>query len=159
MKSTKWSFVLVAAMLLGIGIAFVHAQEDEQVIVYRQRLMKGHGASMGSIGDIMKYQLPVGTAHVAMHAKAIAEYAAMIPGAFEKKSPMGMTDAKPEVWDHWDDFVMKAKALEDAAGTLASAAEGGDMAKVMPAIKGLGDSCRGCHNEYRKPEEERFERK
>lgn len=158
MKSRKWSLVLVAAMLLGIGIAFVHAQEDEQVIVYRQRLMKGHGASMGSIGDIMKYKLPVGTAHVAMHAKALTEYAGMIPEAFEKKSPMGLTDAKPEVWDDWDDFVMKANTLQEAAGKLATAAESGEMAQVMPALKGVGDACRGCHNVYRKPEEERFER-
>jgi len=158
MKSRKLALFLVALLLLGAGTALVQAQGDEEIIVYRQRLMKGHVASMGSIGDIMKFKLAVGTDHVAVHAKNISEYAKLIPAAFEKDISAGKTDAKAEVWTNWDDFVTKANTLSTAAATLSTAAAGGDMAKVMPALKGVGDACRGCHNDYRKPEEERFPR-
>ena len=159
MKLRKLSSALVVLVALGLGLTIVHAQEDETPeIDYRQKLMKGHGAAMGSIGDYLKYKLTYGSNHVATHAKNISEYAKLIPDAFEKKITDGKTDAKPEVWDNWDDFVAKANALNVAATELAAAAAGGDMRAMMPNVKALGEACRGCHNEYRQPEEDRFER-
>lgn len=160
MTQRKWLIALVALLVLGIGFTFVEAQEDDDapVIAYRQRLMKGHGASMGSIGDFLKFKLPYGSNHVVVHAKNIAEYATLIPAAFEEKITEGNTDAKPEVWDNWEDFVAKANALNVAAAELSTLAAGGDMRAMMPGVKALGDSCRNCHNDYRKPEEERYPR-
>jgi len=155
----KLSLLLIVVIGLALGLTLVHAQEDEAPeIGYRQRLMKGHGASMGSIGDVMKYKLPNASAHVAVHAKNISEYSSLIPDAFKKDISAGKTDAKPEVWQNWEDFVAKANAVHVAASELAAAADGGDMRAMMPGVKALGDACRGCHNEYRKPEEERFPR-
>lgn len=160
MTLRNWLIAPAALLVLSIGFTFVEAQEGDEApeVVYRQRLMKGHGASMGSIGDFLKYKLPYGSNHVAVHAKNISEYATLIPAAFEKKITEGKTDAKPEVWDNWDDFVAKANALNVAATELSAAAGGGDMRAMMPGVKALGDACRNCHNEYRKPEEERFAR-
>jgi len=161
LRLQKRSFVLfglVALVALGLGLAQA-ADGDAPVLQYRQKLMKAQGASMGSIGDILKYKLPYGSKHIAAHAKNISEFAKLIPDAFEKKIATGFTDAKPEVWQNWDDFVAKAKVLEDAGAKLAAAADGGDMKALMPHVKALGNACKGCHTEYRKPEEERFERK
>lgn len=151
--------VLVVLALGAVALTLSAQDEPAPALQYRQKLMQGHRASMGSIGDIMKHKLPVGMKHVAGHATALSNYAALIPGAFEEKVSEGLTDAKPEVWQNWNDFLAKASNLEQAAKTLASAAEGGDMQAVMGGLKGVGDACRGCHDNYRKPEEERFERK
>ena len=125
MKLRKLSSALVVFFALGLGLAFVQAQEEETPeIDYRQKLMKGQGASMGSIGDILKYKLPGGSAHVATHAKNISEYAMLIADAFKEEIAAGKTDAKPEVWQNWDDFVAKANALNVAGTELAAAAAG-----------------------------------
>ena len=159
MNLRKCSFALVALVAIGFGLALVQAQEEENPeIGYRQRLMKGQGASMGSIGDIMKYRMPNAGKHVEAHAKNIANYSSLIVEAFEKELTEGKTDAKPGIWQNWDDFVAKANALNAAGNDLAMAAAGGDTRAMMPKVKALGDACRGCHNEYRKPEEERFPR-
>ena len=159
MKLRKLSPAIVALVVLGLGLVLVQAQEEETPeIDYRQKLMKGQGASMGSIGDILKYKLPGGSAHVATHAKNISEYATLIADAFKEEIAAGKTDAKPELWQNWDDFVAKANALNVAGTELAAAAAGGDTRAMMPGVKALGEACRGCHNEYRKPEEERFPR-
>ena len=156
MKSRKLSLALL--VLFGLGLALVQAQDDDApVLAYRQRLMKGQGAGMGSIGDILKYKLPY-SADIKTHASNISAYAKMIPGAFEKNIAMGKTDAQAVVWENWDDFTAKAKALEDAAAKLAASAESGEMRAMMPNVKALGEACRGCHDTYRKPKEERFER-
>lgn len=152
-------WMLLVVFSVGVAIAFAQAQDEEEpVLVYRQKLMAGQRASMGAIGDILKYKLPYSTSHIAVHAKNIHEFATLIPDAFEKEMAEGRTDAKPEVWSNWDDFLAKAKTLSEASAKLAETAEGGDMRAVMQSVQGLGNACRGCHNEYRKPEEERFER-
>lgn len=160
MKLRKLTIVmLVALVALAFGFALVQAQDEENPeLGYRQRLMKGHGASMGSIGDVLKYKLPNASTHVAVHANNISHYATLIPDAFEKEITAGKTDAKAEAWQNWDDFVAKANTLNEAGATLAASAEGGDMRAMMANVKALGEACRGCHNEYRKPEEERFAR-
>lgn len=160
MTRRKLSLALVVLLLIGVGLVVVEAQEDENApyLDYRQRLMKGQGASMGSIGDYLKNRLDYGSEHIATHASNIAGYAKLIPDAFEKEITQGKTDAKPEVWSNWDDFVSKANALESAANELASAASGGNLQAMMPKVQALGDACGSCHDVYRKPQEERFPR-
>lgn len=151
---------LIAALLVGSGFAVVQAQDDENqpILDYRQRVMGSIRGSMANIGDMLKYKMPYSSQHFQTHAKNISDYAKLLPDAFEKKIAEGRTDAKPAIWNNWDDFVSKANALSDAAAALATAAEGGDARAMMPQVSELGNACRNCHNEYRKPEEERFPR-
>lgn len=154
------------AWLIGIvltsfgGLVLVEAQDDDAPLAeYRQRLMTGMRAGMASIGDILKYKMPYSSDHFVIHAKNIGAYSELIPDAFKKELTAGATDAKPEIWENWDDFVAKAQALGEESAKLAAAAEAGDTAALMPQVKALGDACRGCHNVYRKPEEESYKRK
>jgi cytochrome c556 len=163
-RSTSISRKLVLVATLGfcmaLGFSLLEAQDDDQPLVeYRQKLMTGQRASMASIGDILKYKLPYSTNHIAIHAKNISEYAKLIPDAFKKQITAGATDAKPEIWQNWADFTAKAKAVEEASAKLSSVAATGDMKAILPEVKALGDSCKGCHNSYRKPEEESYKRK
>lgn len=152
--------LLLVSLVLVAGLAPVQAQEDDQPLIeYRQKLMAGQRASMGSIADMMKFKLPFSAQHFAVHARNISEYAKLIPESFEKSVTAGPTDSKPEIWQNWDDFVAKANALSEASAQFAeAAAAGGEGAALMPHVKAVGDACRACHNDYRKPEEESFKR-
>ena len=70
----------------------------------------------------------------------------------------GATDSKPEIWQNWEDFLSKAKALGEASNKLSEVAQGGDLKATMIQFRAVGDTCRGCHNDYRKPEEESYKR-
>ena len=115
---------LAVALVLGLCSTLV-AQEDANLIEYRQRLMAGHGASMGSIGDYMKYKMTYSTDQIVVHAKAIHEYSKLIEETFKKDLSAGATDAKAEIWGNWDDFVAKANAVTEASAALVKAAESG----------------------------------
>jgi cytochrome c556 len=163
-RSTSQSRQLILFSTFGfclvLGFSLLEAQEDDQPFVeYRQNLMSGQGASMAAIGDILKYKLPYSTNHIAIYAKNISEYTTLIPDAFKKPITAGATDAKPEIWQNWDDFTAKAKAVEEASAKLSAVAATGDMKAIMPAVKALGDSCKACHNSYRKPKEESYKQK
>ena len=162
MKSlrSRLALFVLTAFVLGSGLAQLSAQSSEEnLVAYRQRLMTAHGASMGSIGDVLKFKLDYGSKHIAIHAKNISEYAKLIPDAFKTEITAGATDAKPEIWKNWDEFTAKAKTLETEAAKLATVAASGEMSAMMPQVKATGDSCRGCHDVYRKPKEESYKSK
>jgi cytochrome c556 len=150
-------------LFAGLGLSFTAATGQEEdpnkpVLEYRQRLMTGQRASMASMGDILKFKMPYDASHFVVHSKNIGELATLIPDAFEKKITDGLTDAKPEVWAQWDDFVAKSKTLADESAKLQAAAATGDMKAILPQVTAVNNACRGCHDLYRKPEEERFKR-
>ncbi len=149
---------LAVAFLLGLCSTLV-AQEDANLVEYRQKLMSGQGASMGSIGDYMKYKLTYSTDQIVTHARNIHEYSKLIEETFKKDISAGATDAKTEIWGNWDDFVAKSKAVTEASAALVEAAESGDKSAMMPAVGKLGGACRSCHNTYRKPREESYKNK
>ena len=161
-KSSHWGRALnrsaLAMIVLAFVMAFAHAQDDgdENLVKYRQRLMSAHGAGMGNIGDILKFKLAHGADHIAQHARSIKQNSMMINEAFKPNKMGAPNDSKASIWDNWSDFETKAKALTTAADELATAADGGDMKAVMPKVQALGEACRGCHNEYRKPKEESY---
>lgn len=159
-KTRKLPLLSAVGACLLLGFSLVEAQNaDQPLIQYRQNLMSGQRASMASIGDILKNKLPYSTNHIAAHARNISEYAKLIPDAFKKQITAGATDAKPEIWQNWEDFTAKAKALEKASAKLSTVAASGDMKAIMPQVKALGDSCKACHDSYRKPKEESYKRK
>jgi cytochrome c556 len=162
-SSPPRSTVLAALALsagLGLSLSPASGQEDESkpVLEYRQRIMVGQRASMASMADILKFKMPYEASHFVVHAKNIGELSTLIPDAFKKKITEGLTDAKPEVWTSWDDFVAKSRALGEASAKLRAAAESGDLKAVMPEVTAVNNACRACHDSYRKPEEERFKR-
>lgn len=133
------------------------AQEDP-VITYRQKVMQSIGANIGAISDVLKHSLPY-QQNIEAHAAQINRAAALIPSAFEENVSEGLTDAKPVVWDEWEEFEEYAGDLESASAELAEVAADGDAAAIGAQVKKLGDACKQCHDEFRKPEEESYKKK
>jgi cytochrome c556 len=147
--------VAIAVLLLFASPTFADAEMDEAQIKYRQTLMGGVGANMGGIGAILKNQLSL-PGHVESHARQLAMSAKLVAAAFKADLSEGATDAKPEIWSDWAGFEKAIADFDAAANTLADAAASGDGAAIGPAVKGLGKSCGGCHDSYRKPKEESY---
>lgn len=150
-----WLVGLLGTALLLMAAGPVSAQSDAAFIQYRQKVMGSQGANMGAIGDILKNQLPL-TENIAAHAENIETGAGLIAAAFEKNISAGATDAKPEIWRNRDEFTDLARNTADKAAALAVAARSGDMSRIGPAVKALGDTCGDCHKKFRKPKEESY---
>jgi cytochrome c556 len=119
------------------------AEENKDVIEYRQNMMKTFGAQSAAIGAIMQNKIPHKD-NVALHADIIAATAKAAVKAFEANAPGG--DAKPEIWAQWSDFSGRMLALATAAETVAKNARAGNM--EQKAVMGMF-TCRGCHDIYR----------
>ncbi len=148
---------LLTVSLAGFAAAEEHG-EDDPIVGYRQLVMSSIGANMGAIGDIMKNRLALPGA-VANHAEQMADAAALVAPAFKKEVHTGATDAKPEIWANWAEFEAAIAKFEEAARGLAAADASGDPTALGPAMKTLGQSCGGCHDDFRKPKEESYKNK
>ena len=148
----KGLFFVMATLLAVSCAGLANAQEDEGVVSYRQKLMDGLKSSMGSIGDILKFKLPYDSKHVAAHANHVSNIGKLIGDAFEKEITAN-SGSKPEIWQEWDKFIAAADALTKAGAELAKAAESGSGgAALMGPVRAVGNSCKGCHDPYRKPQ-------
>ncbi len=129
----------------------LEAADDKDAIKYRVRVMKGIGANMGSIGDILKGKVEYKNL-IVNYAKAMNESAKTVTTIFKQDTSASSKKnrAKNDIWAKWGDFEKAANDFVAASAGVAEAAESGDMAKIGPAMKKLGGSCGGCHKPFRK---------
>jgi cytochrome c556 len=72
-----------------------------------------------------------------------------IAALFPEGTDFGETKAKAEVWSDSEGFSEKSKQAADAAKAFSEAVKSGDKTMMLQAFKGVGDSCKGCHEAYR----------
>jgi cytochrome c556 len=136
-------FVLLVAMLTIVYQQAGYA-DDQDVIDYRQLIMKQLDAESQALGMMVSGQIPPDS--LALEAKSIANAAKAAVKAFEPKVPGG--EAKPEVWAHWEDFSKRMQAFARDSDEMAKVAESGIVAKVTELmITAL--PCKECHDTYR----------
>lgn len=143
MKAMK--IVLIAAMLAA-GVAHAEGERTDPNAKMRSDLMKGVGGATKVLADMAANKTAFdGAAAEAAKAKLV-ESAGMVAEAFKTEGDLDpASEAKPEIWTSWDDFLKKAgdmKAAAEAADVSSAAAIGASMAA-------LGGSCKACHDTYR----------
>jgi cytochrome c556 len=86
---------------------------------------------------------------IATAAQTIVDVSAQIPGWFPKEAGKGEA-AKPDIWDHWDQFTADAKSLNDQAAKMVAAAKAGqDMNALNGQFQEIGKACGTCHDSFR----------
>lgn len=134
------SAVLCAASWAWLSFA------DEGAVDYRHHTMEAIGGHMQAIGDIVRQKVDH-IEHLPIHANALADLAPITRTLFPEGSEGGET--KDEVWEDPEDFEEKLVAFEQAAPAFRDAVAGGDPEAIGPALRQLGGSCKGCHDDYR----------
>ena len=112
----------------------------------RRPVMKAIGGSMGTLGGMAKGEVPYDAAAAAAAKTALVTAAKGIPAGFETQGGADPTsEAKPEIWTSWEDFVKKAGALTAAA----EAADVSSAEAIAASLGALGGACKDCHSTYR----------
>ncbi len=155
-KLIRFARLSVYATLTAMVLMSSQAYADEAVYQERKEFMEGLGKSMRAFSNYLKRgdgePLELGAM-----ASEIAQNAAMIPSLFPPGTGMAQneeSEAKPAIWESWDDFVAAADALAPPAQKLEAAFEAGDKGDIGAAVKALGrQGCGGCHKKFREKKE------
>ncbi len=141
----------IFALLLGCYALpeTTHADDVKGTIKYRQHYMSAIGGHTGALRRLKEGQFTA-EGHALMHAEALAELTKHIVALFPEGTEIGKTDAKPEIWQDWEDFKAKAKESQAAAQALLKAVEAGDKSNIDGRFGDLGQTCKACHRPFRK---------
>lgn len=137
--------VLIAAALAATG-AYAKGDRTDANAIARAQTMGGIAGAMKVLGGMAGGEVAFDAAAAAAAKDALVAAATATPDAFMTQGGAdAASEAKAEIWANWDDFVVKATALTDAATALdVSSAE-----SIGAGMGALGGACKACHTAYR----------
>lgn len=132
--------------VLAAGAAYAQEDPTDPNAIARADLMKLVGMNVGILGGMASGKDPHDAAKAEGAKAALIDAAARIETDFaEQGGADPVSEAKPEIWSNWDDFLVKAKALGDAAAAVdVSSAE-----TIGAGMGAIGGTCKDCHSTYR----------
>jgi cytochrome c556 len=150
LSKTTWIAAMLVAALGAAGIATADSNHGK-AIDYRSSLMGIYKWNMGNMGDMMKGKTPFDQAAFAGFAKdlATATQLNLMVGFPEGSDEGDDTDALPDIWLNWEDFVKKYEDLGAASAKLAEVAKSGDKQAIGAQMGEVGKACKACHKNYK----------
>jgi cytochrome c556 len=139
--------VSTLALLAGTATA-VPAAEPQEIVKYRQAMMKANGAHMAAAAAIIVGKVDY-KSQLGDHVKALQAINRDIAALFPAGSDVGETAAIPAVWMSSDDFKKRAANAAQRSEALAKAVAAGDTRSYAARFSELGDACKACHKDFR----------
>ena len=144
---------LAMAAVASLGTALPAAAQfakPEDAVKYRKAAFTVMATHFGRVSAMANGRIPF-DAKAAVENAEIATMMSKLPYAgFVEGTDKGDTKAKPEIWTERDKFNAAATKMQDEMVKLNAAAKTGDVATIKAAAGGVGQACKGCHDNYRK---------
>lgn len=152
--------LVIALSVLAVVLSTQTFAADEDpnlgLIKARQGDMGLRAYSVGPLFGMAKGEIPYDAeqaAKLANNLKVLLQLdvgGAWAAGTGKDKYP-GKTHALPEVWSTYPKVAEKGKEYKAAVDELVVVA-GGGLDQLRSKIGGVGDSCKGCHDDFREKE-------
>ena len=136
---------LIAALIALPMMAAAHEDVQNEAVKARMMLMKDIKAAMGTIGGMAKGAVAFNADQAAAAKAALVAAAPQIAIRFEAPETDPKSEARPEIWQNWPDFVQKADDFGAAAAGLQTAS----VDDLKAGLGAIGKTCGGCHKPYR----------
>jgi cytochrome c556 len=142
----KFAKAFAIGAILAAGAAFAEGDRTQPNAIARSDLMKMVGMNTGILGNMAGGKEPYDAAKAEAAKATLIEAASKIEATFaEQGAADPASEVKPEIWTNWDDFLLKAKALGDAAGAMDVAS----VETIGAGMAALGGACKDCHTTFR----------
>lgn len=125
------------------------ATTPADAIKYRKATMEAMAAHMNAflLINTGKVDHPD---HLKTHVDALAALGAEAKTVFPAGTDQGNTKALPLIWQEKTRFDESMDKLAKSTAQMRDAVAANDKAAAMTAFKAAGESCKGCHDRYRK---------
>jgi cytochrome c556 len=148
--------ITVSTSLMASMVALAQPASSEKHAIYatelRQSIFKLLGSNMGPLGAMAKGKIPLNAAVVEKKATRINQLSLMIAdytrtdtSKFDVK-----TEALAKIWQEPEHFSKDIEKLTLASSQLIAAAQSSDEGAIKKAIGGVGKTCGGCHDHFKK---------
>jgi cytochrome c556 len=152
MKTMRRLSLAAGLGLLVAASAAVQGAEPEDIIKYRQEVMKSNGAHMAAAAAIIRAKVDF-KGDLAYHAAAIRAINKDVAALFPKDSDFGDTEALDAVWKKNAEFRKRAQVAAEKSEAFAKAVAAGDSKNYWARFNDLNDACKACHKDFRKKQQ------
>ena len=143
-----------AALILALGAGFtanaVAQAKPELLVKQRKAAMTLQLKYLGPLFGMAQGKVPFNAEVVARNAGYLDILDQMAWDGFAESTKDIESLALPAIWSDPAKFKQAQVNFQSAVNSLVAAAKGGDQEKIKAAIKGVGDSCNTCHDDFRK---------
>ncbi|MFV9473077.1 c-type cytochrome [Advenella sp. RU8] len=144
----KITVLALACTALLSTVANAQFAKPEDAVEYRQAAKTLVASHFGRMLPVIKGEAPYDAEAIKQNVAVLNTLAALPWVAFGPGFEGG--DAKAEVWTDAKGFDEKRENFKVAIQNLSTAADSGDLAKLKVAFGKAGQSCKSCHDSYRK---------
>jgi cytochrome c556 len=150
MKLNRLALCLAAVTGLAAALpAAAQFAKPEDAIKYRQSAMALQSYHLGRLFAMANGQVPFDAKVASEQIEVVAMLNRMQFVAFTDGSDLGATKSKPTIWTEKDKFAAKVAKSQEDVGKLVVAGRSGNLDQIKTATGAVGQSCKGCHDDYR----------
>jgi len=152
----KTGFLVSAVALVGVLVSgFALAADAEKAVKARQGLMQIYAFNMSIVGGMAKGAIEYNAQSASAAAENLLALASMKNGAMwpagsgnDNLELADKTRALPEIWTTYPEIGQKGADMISALEEFVTVA-GSGLDGLRGGLKAVGDSCKGCHQDFR----------
>lgn len=118
---------------------------EDKHIRKRIALMNTQKAAITILGDMMAGRSVFDASQAKAARRTLVKTTGHITKRFRKPRLEANSNARPDIWQYWDDFEIRAETAELAAKQLSA----GSLNALRRTLPNLMQACLGCHETYR----------
>ena len=144
MKITK---LLILIFVTISSIAFAHSGVKDKNVKERMMVMKAMADNTKIIGQMLKGKTSFDENEAKLALERLSSLSLKTPKVFEVNATDPKSEAKPAIWDEFDEFTKLSQDLAEATEVLAGSVS--TINDLRPALKRVSSGCKACHSKYR----------
>ena len=139
--------LLTLIFLVISSVAFAHSGVKDQNVKERMMVMKAMADNTKVIGQMLKRKTQFDANEAKSALERLSSLSLKTPKVFTVNATDPKSEAKPAIWDEFDEFTKLSLELAETSIVLANSIE--NIEDLRPALKRISPGCKSCHSKYR----------
>ena len=143
----KFFKIFIVIAITASSIAFAHSGVKDKNVKERMMLMKEMANNTKTIGQMLKGKTPFDADEAKLALERLSSLSLETPKVFKINASDPKSEARPAIWDEFEEFTRLSKDLAETSLVLAGSIN--SVEDLRPALKGVSSGCKACHRQYR----------
>ena len=139
--------MFTVVLITASSIVFAHSGVKDKNVKERMMLMKEMANNTKTIGQMLKGKTPFDANEAKLALERLSSLSLETPKVFKINASDPKSEARPAIWDEFDEFTRLSKDLAETSLVLAGSIN--SIEDLRPALKGVSSGCKACHRQYR----------